>query len=520
MGFHEYLQFCEDIAADPLYVGFAGETCMFRQAENVPMAEMGWVVTNFLDAIEYANGPASSTWGKMRAQQGHAEPFGLKLVEVGNENGTRNFPERYRMVHSALKARFPDLTYIADLSYPRFMGEETFDIEDNHFYNSPQWFMNNFHHYDKRDRSRPPVYDGEVAVTSGEGGRDKGNLISALGEGAFLMGLERNGDVVRMVSYAPLLAHVRGRTDWHGMIYFDSTRSYGTVSYHLWKLFGLNLPTYTVQTEVLGSGGKLPPITGAVGVGTWNTSAEFKDIRVEKNGTVIYASDFATNAAGWKTDGGNWSVNEGVYRQSEQAVGLSYFGDETWTDYTLTLKARKLRGAEGFLVAFGRKGQERNWWNVGGWGNSEHAIELSQNSLGAHVPGRIEEGRWYDVKIELNDRRIRCYLDGKLVHDETAPETQRFFALAGRDEARGDLVFKCINAASEPQSATLNVNGATNLGTEAEATVLTSERTNDNNSMENPSKVVPVTTKLKISGAQFTHDFPANSFTLMRIKIR
>src|SRR5258708_899449 len=164
-------------------------------------------------------------------------------------------------------------------------------MEDKYFYNSPQWFMNNAHHYDERDRALPPVYDGEVAVTSQEGGRDKGNLIAALGEGAFLMGLERNGDVVKRVSYAPLLANVRGRTDWHGMIYFDTTRCFGTVSYYLWKLFAENRPTFTVSTEAVAAAGKTPVLAGAIGVGTWNTSAEYKDIRVGHAGPTLHQSE-------------------------------------------------------------------------------------------------------------------------------------------------------------------------------------------------------------------------------------
>ena len=286
MGFYEYLQFCEDINAAPLFVGFAGETCMFRNVQDVPMSEMGGVATNFLDALEYANGDASSHFGRLRADQGHEAPFGIKMVEVGNEGGTRNWPPRYKLVHSLLKSKFPDISYINDMSFQRrnWVPTNSSELEDNHYYNSPQWFMNNTHHYDNRDRSLPPVYDGEVAVTSGEGGRDKGNLIAALGEGAFLMGLERNADVVKMVSYAPLLANVHGRTDWHGMIYFDSLRSYGTVSYYLWKLFGLNRPDYTAQTDVNYTPDDPGPITGGIGLGTWGTTAEFKDIRVEKDG--------------------------------------------------------------------------------------------------------------------------------------------------------------------------------------------------------------------------------------------
>ncbi len=517
MGFYEYLQFCEDIGSEPLYVGFAGETCMFRQAEDVPMSEMGWVATNFVDAIEYANGPKTSAWGKIRAEQGHAKPFALKLVEVGNENGRPEFPERYRFVHAALKARYPELTYVADYSFPRYMKDIDRDMEDNHFYNSPQWFMNNVAHYDNRDRSLPPVYDGEVAVTSGEGGRDKGNMIAALGEGAFLMGLEHNADVVRQVSYAPLLANVRGRTDWHGMIYFDTTRSFGTVSYYLWKLFAENRPTFTLATDVSLEAAQPKAIQGAIGVGTWLTSAEYKDIRVEKGGEVLYASDFSKDAEGWKTDGGNWSVVDASYRQSNRATGLSFFGDENWSDYTLTLKARKLSGPEGFLICFARKGEERNWWNIGGWGNTEHAIEFNQNSLGQHVLGSVDANRWYDIKVALEGSRIRCYLDGKLVHDETVTPPKRFFALAGRDDSNGDLIVKAINAATEPMNATLNILGVNHVAFGAGLTVLKSNRGSDNNSLENPKMIAPVSSVMSASGNTFTHEFPPYSFSIIRL---
>ena len=522
MGFHETLQFCEDLGAEPLYVGFAGETCMFRHVEDVPLLQMGWVETNFLDAIQYANGDSWTKWGKLRAEAGHPKPFDLKMVEIGNEGGTRGFPPRYKLIHSLLEANYPDISYINDYSFLRrdWMQGETSNMEDNHFYNSPQWFMNNIHHYDHRDRKLPPVYDGEVAVTSGEGGRDKGNLYAALGEGAFLLGLECNADVVKMVSYAPLLANVNGRTDWHGMIYFDSTHVFGTVSYYLWKLFGENRPDYSVKTDVAFNAGKLLPITGAIGVGTWFTSAEFKDIRVEQEGKTLYASDFSTNRKGWQEDGGNWSIAEGAYKQSDDAVGLSYFGDESWHDYTLTLKARKLRGAEGFLIVFGHKGEDKFWWNIGGWGGREHAIEFNQTPVGEHVSGSIETNRWYDIKIEVHDQQIHCYLDGQLVHDVTAPAANHFFALAGRDATTGDLIVKVINVSRELVNATVKVSGVNGFAPQAQLTELASARLADNNSLENPTNVMPAVTSLSIPGAEFAHGFPANSLTVLRLKTK
>jgi alpha-L-arabinofuranosidase len=522
MGFFEYLQFCEDIGAAPLYVGFAGETCHFRSVKDVPMDQMGWVATNFLDAIQFANGPATSSWGKLRAEEGHPKSFNLKLVEVGNEGQARTFPPRYQFVHSALKSQYPDISYINDFSFIRRnqMGAEPSDIEDNHFYENPNWFMNHADLYDHRDRKLPPVYDGEVAVTSGDNSDTHGTLLCALSEGAFLMGLERDADVVKMVSYAPLLANISGRTGWHGMIYFDSLRSYATVSYYLWKLFALNRPDCTVLTDVNYAPDTPANISGGIGVGTWNTAAEFKDIRVEKDGQALYASDFSKGADQWKTDGGDWSVADGAYRQSDEAVGLSYLADENWTNCTVTLKARKIRGREGFLIVFGHKGGDKYWWNVGGWGNREHAIEFNQSEVGRHVPGSVETGRWYDLKLQVNGRRIQCFLDGKLIHNEVAPASDRFFALAGRDDRNGELVLKAINVSRTPVSGRVNLSGTSRIAGKAQVITLSSEQLADNNSLDQPTKVVPVYGTLETSGDHFGYEFPPNSLTIVRVPIQ
>ncbi|MHB1035132.1 MAG: alpha-L-arabinofuranosidase C-terminal domain-containing protein [Pirellulales bacterium] len=521
IGFHEYLQLCEDLGAAPLHVGFAGQSCLFRELENVPMSEMDWVATNFLDAIQYANGAADTPWGAMRAKAGHPAPFGLGLVEIGNENGTAAFPPRYRFVHERLKAKYPEVRYVADLSWigREAMKDCAFDLEDNHFYNAPQWFMANADMYAQRDRKLPPVYVGEVAVTSGEGGDLKGNLVAALAEGAFLMGCERNADVVKMVSYAPLLAHVDGRSGWHGMIYHDSTRVFGTASYYLWKLFGQHRPDYTVRTEVDYKPAAAPAIAGRIGVGTWDTSAEFKDLRVEKDGKTLYAADFSGDA-GWTNDGGRWSAVGGAWRQSDRAVAVSYFGDETWSDYTLTLKARKLSGAEGFLVLFGRKGGDQYWWNLGGWGNREHGLELNRMPVGRREAGAIQANRWYDVKIELRGNRMRCWLDGKLVHEATAPSMDRLFATAGRDDKTGEIVLKVINASAERVRAAIAIDGAGKVAADGQLTVLTSARLDDNNSFDQPTRVAPTSRPLSGAGEKFSHEFPPHSLSILRLKRR
>jgi alpha-L-arabinofuranosidase len=529
MGLHEVLQFCEDLGAEPLWVGFAGQTCIFRGREHVPMEEMGWVRDGFLDLVEYANGPVDSTWGSRRAEAGHPEPFDLKYVEIGNENQGPEYGERYRYIHDAMHARYPDLLYLADLSWTsrESLGDAVYDIEDRHYYSSARWFATRFRVYDDRDRSLPPLYLGEVAATSGEVGPLRGNLRAALSEAIYLMGCERNADTVRMVSYAPLLAHVEGRTElvdapppWHAMIYFDNLNAFGTASYHLWKLFGVHRPDYAVHAEVTPADTGPQSIAGAIGVGTWGTSAEFADVRVEQDGQVLYESDFAAGADDWRVESGRWEADAETYRQTRPRNGLSWIGDATWTDYTLSLRARKRAGGEGFLVVFGRQGEDQFWWNLGGWGNSQHALEYNQTPVGSGVAGRIETDRWYDVKIALEGRRIRCWLDGDLIHDTVAGVEETFFASAGVDEATGEILLKAVNVGSEPFAATLDLKGLAAPAAEAVATVLTSESLDDNNSLDQPLRVAPRTETLQWDSPTPTHTFPPHSFSVIRIGAR
>jgi alpha-L-arabinofuranosidase len=333
-----------------------------------------------------------------------------------------------------------------------------------------------------------------------------------------------------MASYAPLLAHVDGRTaltdappPWHAMIYFDGTRVFGTASYYLWKLFGTNRPDQMVKADVEFANVEPPTIAGQIGVGTWAAMAEFKDIRVERSGEVLYESDFAQNAEGWEPERGRrsrrstWQVQDGVYRQDREGYALSYFGDDSWSDYTLSLKARKLSGNEGFLIVFGRKEGGRYWWNLGGWGNSQHAIELNQSPVGRPVRGRIKSDRWYDIKIELAANRIRCFLDGELIHDVESTPPETFFVNAGREDSSGDLIVKTINIAPEPVRAQVRVNGAADMKSTAKTIVLRSSSLEDNNSLEEPNQVVPKEEALDLAGLEFAHEFPQYSLTVLRV---
>jgi len=229
LGYHEYLLLCEDLGAEPLFV----INCGMAHEDNVPMDKLGPWIQDSLDAIEYANGPVDSKWGALRAKNGHPAPFNLKYLEIGNENYGPLYQERYRAFYDAIKAKWPDIHLVADEP----TKERPTEITDDHYYNSPDFFIHNAGKYDSYDRKGPKIYVGEYAVTKECG---QGNLQAAVAEAAFMTGLERNSDHVVMSSYAPLFVNVGWRVWNPNAIVFDNHRAYGTPSYYVQKMFAEN----------------------------------------------------------------------------------------------------------------------------------------------------------------------------------------------------------------------------------------------------------------------------------------
>lgn len=514
LGYHEYLQMCEDLGAEPLFV----INCGMAHEDFVPMDKMGPWVQDALDAIEYANGGSDTEWGRRRAEAGHPEPFNLKYMEIGNENGGPRYHERYALFYDAIKARHPKMNLVVN-DWQGRPDNRPIEILDEHYYNNPRFFMNQADRYDRYDRRGYKVYVGEYAVTQDCG---RGNLRAAIGEAAFMTGMERNSDVVVMASYAPLFVNVGWRQWTPDAINFDSARCYGTPSYYVQQMFANHRPDVILETET-----SAPVVTvnamsaGRIGVGTWATQAEFKDLQVVRGDQVLFKADFSKDATGWRTLGGRWKVEDGVFRQTSRDTNVRAFaGDKSWTDYTLSLKARKLGGAEGFLIIF-RSGDEnaKTWWNLGGWGNVRHAIEGPDGLIGDGVPGRIETDRWYDIKIEVAGQQAKCYLDGKLIHDaKLGSDMRSLYAVSGRVESTKEIVIKAVNVADHPLDTQFRVLGVRDGRRSVEVTVLTSANSGDENSLEQPTKVAPTKQTVESTTASFRYTLPANSATVLRMK--
>jgi len=507
LGYHEYLQMCEDLNSEPLFV----INCGMAHENHIPMDQMGEWVQDALDAIEYANGPADSTWGALRAKNGHPKPFNMKFIEIGNENGGPLYQERYDLFYDAIKKKYPEMKIVADVITT---GRPT-EIVDEHYYSNPEFFINNAERYDNYDRKGPKVYVGEYAVTQGCG---QGNLRAAVGEAAFMTGMERNSDIVVMSSYAPLFVNV-GWRQWNpDAINFDCSRVYGTPSYYVQKMFSEAAGDVTIPMEIEAPQIEPKAKAGQIGVGTWATQAEYKDIRIIQDGKEIYRSDFSSNMNAWRPVSGEWKIVDGALRQESNANDCRIMiKDLTSADCTIELKARKISGAEGFLILFRTPNDQiKSWWNIGGWGNSRHAIE-SSGAAGQDVAGKIETGRWYDIRMELKGNTIKCFLDNKLIHDLKLPAQRALYAVASRAEKNGELIVKVVNVTDEAVETQINLAGLKNPPASASVNVLTAPDGAAENTLDEPKKVYPKTQTVNITGTSLVHSFPAQSVSVIRL---
>ena len=526
LGFFEYFQLCEDVGAEPLPVVNCGMACQFQTGQTVPLDQLGPWVQDALDLIEFANGPVTSTWGAKRAAMGHPKPFRMKYLGIGNEQWGEAYFARYKVFYDAIKTKHPEIRLITtsgpgvddnwwNLAWSRFKSGTPAEIVDEHYYRAPQWFLQQTDRYDGYDRNGPKVVAGEYAAHAP--GR-RSTLGTALAEAAFMTGLVRNADVIHMASYAPLLARA-GFTQWApDLIWFDSTRVYGTPSYHVQALFSQHRGDVVLPMEL-----EAPSVEesyrGLIGVGTWATQAEFKEIRVTRDGRTLFESDFTRGTDGWKLSRGQWRVADGVLRQTGGETNVrAMVGDPSWSDYTLTLKARKLGGREGFLIYFQTLGEEATGvWNLGGWDNKQHGGEALGVPL-TRVPGTIEPGRWYDIRVELAGGTVRCYLDGTLVQEVKRPAPKALYAVTSRQNNTGEIILKVVNPSAQPVETAIRLQGVKQIAPEGTAVVLTASGPEAENSLDQPERVGPRQIALHNLSKEFSHRFPAHSLTVLRLR--
>lgn len=247
MGLDEYLQMAEEVGASPILAVYAGYTL---DGSSDTGATLQNDVTDAVNELHYVLDPDTTTWGAERAANGHPAPYNVQYVEIGNEDFfSSTYATRYPLFYNAIHAAFPALKIIATSTDT---GGSPYDVLDEHFYNTPQWFEANSDYFDDVSRSGSSVFVGEWASDEGSPTND---MDSALGDTCWLMGLERNSDLVTMESYAPLWSNVNGSQWTPDLIGFDGTSSYGSPSYYAQVMLANNHGTTVVSDDVEGAGG-------------------------------------------------------------------------------------------------------------------------------------------------------------------------------------------------------------------------------------------------------------------------
>lgn len=548
LGYFEYFQFCEDIGAEPLPVVPAGVCCQNsgnylnlvpRGQQGLPMDEMADYIQEVLDLIEWANGPTDSEWGSKRAAAGHPEPFNLKYLGLGNEDEiTDTFKERYKMINDAVKVMYPEIIIIGttgpftdgrdyDLGW-EFARQQRLEMVDEHGYKSPAWFWKNLERFDKYDRNGTLVYLGEYAAHD----TDRINTLrSALAEAAYMTALERNGDLVVLSSYAPLLSK-QGRTQWRpDMIYFDNTTITASVNYYVQQLFSINygdsyLPTKIEITAPDKTAQEPSVIQNGVILGSWDTNVVYDDLKVVNGNETVINETFDNCDDRTGNISGIWLCQDGVFSQTsydKPAISRLPF-DDNKQGYTMTVKAMKKSGSEGFLIGFSAC-DDRNycWLNLGGWGNVEHRLQRtsdgSTDSFGPAAKGRIESDRWYDVKIEVKGKHITCYLDGDKIIETDRPdyaETPDIAASAVCDPDTSDVIVKIISKSETAIAGQIDLTALGSFEPKAAKTVLTGDPMSSNEFGQAPA-VLPIESEIEVSG-KFNYVIPPYSMTVLRLK--
>ena len=292
LGFYEFFLLSEDIGAEPLPILNCGLACQFQNGNpeaHIAVCDLEPYIQDAIDLIEFANGDTTTTWGKLRAEMGHPEPFNLKFLGIGNEQWGAEYPERLKPFVEALRKAHPEIKIVGssgpnsegdqfDYLWPE-MAKLKVDLVDEHFYRPEDWFLSSGMRYDSYDRNGPKVFAGEYACHGR--GKKWNHFNAALMEAAFMTNIERNADIVQMATYAPLFAHVEGWQWRPDMIWFDNLRSVRTCSYYVQQLYATNKGTNVVPLRMEGK-----PVAGVEGQdglfasAVWDSESESYIVKV------------------------------------------------------------------------------------------------------------------------------------------------------------------------------------------------------------------------------------------------
>ena len=517
LGYFEYFCFCEEIGAKPLPVLPGGFNP--HKGEGVPLEEIGEWVQEALDLVEFANGPADSKWGAVRAQMGHPKPFGMEYLGIGNEEIGEGFFERYPYFHDAIRAKYPEIKLI-NTAGPFAVGEgyedgwssarkHGSDLVDEHYYSAPEWFLANMHHYDDFDEKGPKVFLGEYASWGN-------TYYNALVEAAYMTHLEK-AKAVALACYAPMLCNV-DYVNWKpDMLWFDNHRIMKTPNYYVQHMFMNKQGTDEVRYSTTDLDEVIPltdesALHGAIDIIGNDVEGDIWDVTLtdKATGNVQRLSDFHVG-----TDN-----------------GLNHVADVAYDNYTLEFSFKRSAGRKGLKIFFGKK-DDRNsiQWEFGGWDNWDCNLSTFHNGRSSAISHRIfhVEDIEYRLRLEIDGRRIRTFVNGEMYNDvvDRLPELEELYIAASVDSDTGETIVKVVNLTGEEKETKICLEGVeachgNNAGnvkscakTCAAITSLDAPSLDAENSLDAPDVVTLVTKEVKVTDNALTYTFAPHSVTVI-----
>ncbi len=527
LGFHEYLQLCEDLGADALYVCNCGMTCQVRAGVLMDDGVMEELLEDTLCALEYALGGADTVWGFLRASMGHPEPFRLRYLEIGNENNGPEYEARYARFRNRILEKYPDLIIVANTHVEK--SGLPLDIADEHFYDRAEWFAENTRYYDGYDRKGPGIFVGEFAVVAGA----IRTLYAAVAEAMFMVGMERNQDIVRLAAYAPLFENVHYAAWEPNLIAFDGLDSYGIPSYYVWRLFGQNRGDYVLESrQECGSiyapylkGG--PCLAGAVGMkyrnarwkGQEAAAKRFLFGSVEERGSGI----FCTIASG------DSSEEQRAKRFEMEGTVLITMGDDLTSregafEIELFAEEGKELGIGMFASPYGeaRNSEDSPWnlfsvqplrWTIkDGISRLQAGVGFRKYSLAKPVKVELETGCYHHFCMESDGRRLYCRIDGREVMQAELPHYEEIQTVALEGEK--EILLKVVNLAEEERALEIILDCPVEPLYKAG---VIAGKASDKNSLADPEAVTEHWTIHSGAAREFTYRAPACSVSVLRI---
>lgn len=508
MGYHEYLQLCEDLKAEPVYVINSGVTSQSRRPRFEDITAMDKLVQDALDAIAYANAPVDSVLGSLRAKHGHPEPFNLKYIEIGSENYGSDYTKRFDLFRKAIKETYPEITVISS----SFISKKNRgDWVDSHFYAGNEYFIANHDRFgsDRNFRRSQGVFIGEFGTVQSS---VAGTLQAAIGEACFMIGAERSPETVKRLAYAPVLGNVNYTRNRPSMIEFDNHRAVATPSYHLWKLFTEYRGDKVLKTNV-GTYGKPQVTFGHVAIEMFDNSYEIKNARL--NDRHVSEAKILT---------GGWCVDDGTLIADANRWNYLLMGDSTSYNYEFSAEIRRTKGSgqiQFHLRDNGLSGEQSDYicMTVGS-GKSElyHRVGGVRDSLASPKEFAYQNNQWYRVRMVCKDEQIRCYVDDELIHEVVLKPLPSLVALATLDEDKNVLYLKVVNTTQHEERTELNINGLS-IKSNAELIQLAGQP-EARNTFDYPDLIQPCEKEISFSlGGPMVYDFPPNSITIIKLKI-